>query len=112
MLPDYRPYQACAGRGIELGNLGAVEVLGKVLLLPLNPTPTPNPNHNHDPHSTSDPNPNRNSNPNPDSNPNQVLRRACVDQRLQGHAAMQARYLVITPLAAGPRRAASVAHVP
>ena len=64
MLPGYRPYQACAGRGIELGNLGAVEVLGKVLLLPLNPTPTPNPNHNHDPHSTSDPNPNRNSNPN------------------------------------------------
>ena len=44
-LAGYHPYQACAGRGIELGNLGAVEVLGKVLLLPLNPTlalpPTP-----------------------------------------------------------------------
>ena len=61
----------------------------------------PNPNHN--PHTDSDPNPNRNPNPNPNSNPNQVLRRACVEQRLQGHAAMQARYLVITPLAAGPR---------
>jgi len=37
MIPGYHPYQACAGRGAELGDLGAVEALGQARYLVITP---------------------------------------------------------------------------